>query len=237
MAEFPWRADQARRAARARVQLTRDEIVRTALRIVREEGVEGVSMRRVAAEFRTGPSSLYAHVANKDELLRLMFDEICGEIRIPTEIDPARWKEQVKELARESRRVLLTYNDLAGTAMAGVPTGPNALRSSEAMLSMMMAGGVPVEQAAWALDRIFLYLAADAMEFAMWKRSIRESGETPEHFIQGVREDLASYYAQLSPEDLPNLRKNAEAMVSGDNGLRFEFGLDLLVDGLDRYLG
>ena len=73
---------QGRPGARAAAPLSLDAIVDVALRIVDEEGTEAVSMRRVAAEFDTGPASLYAYVANKDELLRLVLDRIIDEIAV-----------------------------------------------------------------------------------------------------------------------------------------------------------
>src|ERR1700754_311862 len=137
MSDIPWRPGSIRRpkpVRAAKIPLTREQIVGAGLRIVQREGIDAVSMRRIASEFETGPSSLYAHVTNKDELLQLMFDEVCGTITMPEPLDPARWKEQVKELARAGHQALLEYNDLARAAMATIPSGPNALRVSNAML-------------------------------------------------------------------------------------------------------
>ena len=169
---FLRRAIKPQRPAKA--PLTRDQIVQAALRIVKVEGIDGVSMRRLAAEFETGPSSFYAHVASKDELLQLMFDEVCGLVPVP-ELDPPRWQEQILELARASHRILLDHYDLARAALATIPTGPNALRVSDAMLGMMLAGGVEPRAAAMALDRIFLYVSADAYEMSIWRGNVVES--------------------------------------------------------------
>src|SRR3954468_12141840 len=115
MKESPFlrRAIKPQRPAKA--PLSRDQIVQAALRIVKVEGIDGVSMRRIAAEFDTGPSSLYAHVTNKDELLQLMFEEICGLVEGPA-LDPPRWKEQIKELARAGHQAMIDHNDLARAA-------------------------------------------------------------------------------------------------------------------------
>src|SRR3954452_23449408 len=140
MSELPWRPGSIRRPKPerpAKTPLTRAQIVQAGLRIVQREGIDGVSMRRIAAEFDTGPSSLYAHVANKDELLQLMFDEVCGLVTPPS-LDPPRWKEQILQLARAAHHVLLEHNDLARSALATIPSGPNAMRISDAMLGMML---------------------------------------------------------------------------------------------------
>jgi AcrR family transcriptional regulator len=235
MNEFPWRHQRPAPGRPAKTPLARGEIVQTALRIVRNEGIDAVSMRRIAAEFETGPSSLYAHVANKDELLQLMFDEMCGTIAVP-EPDPARWQEQVKELARAGHQALLEHNDLAKASLATIPTGPNAMRVSDAMLGLMLAGGVPARIAAWALDRIFLYITADAYEFSIWRGHVVDAGTDKETFLEQLSSDLEAYYSELPEETYPHLRHHAAEMVGNTNGTdRFEFGLDMIVGGLDRY--
>lgn len=238
MNEFPWRPGSPRRAhpeRAAKIPLTRAQIVQAGLRLVQAEGIDAVSMRRVAAEFDTGPSSLYAHVTNKDELLQLMFDEMCALVPIPAP-EPGRWKEQIKELARAGYRAMLDHNDLARAALATIPTGPNAMRISDAMLGMMLAGGIPARFAAWALDRIFLYMVADAYENSIWRAEVTEAGTDQETFLRQLSTDLAAYYRQLPEDQYPNLRKHADDLVSGGGGSRFEFGLEQLVDGLDKYI-
>jgi AcrR family transcriptional regulator len=237
MTQLPWRPGTARRpkpARPARTPLTREQIVRAALRIVQTEGVDGVSMRRVAAEFETGPSSLYAHVTNKDELLQLMFDEMCGMVPVP-EVEPARWKEQIRELARAGHRVMMEHNDLARSALATIPTGPNAMRISNAMFGLMLAGGVPPRQAAWALDRIFLYITADAYEQSIWRTEIQDTGPDQQTFIDTLTRDVAAYFEQVPEDRYPYIRKYAQELIVGRSDERFEFGLAMLVDGLDRY--
>jgi AcrR family transcriptional regulator len=230
---LPPRRPQPERAAR--ITLTRAEIVQAALRIVRAEGIDAVSMRRVATEFGTGPSSLYAHVANKDELLQLMFDEMCAEVPVP-ESDPARWQEQLKELARAGYRVMLEHNDLARAALASIPTGPNALRIVESMLGLMIDGGVPPKVASFALDRIFLYITADAYELSIWRAQMVAADSDKDTFLDQLMGDLRAYYADLPAEKYPNIRRYAGDLVSGAGSDRFEFGLDMLVGSLDRFV-
>ncbi|GAA0473234.1 transcriptional regulator [Paractinoplanes deccanensis] len=218
----------------ARKLITRGEIVRIGLRLVRAEGIDALSMRRIATELDTGPSSLYAHVANKDELLRLMFDEMCGLMTIP-ELDPPRWKEQIKELARAGHQLMIDHNDLARAALATVPVGPNALRISNAMFGMLLAGGIPPRVGAWAMDRIFLYITADAYEYSIWRKQVRNAGSDKDTFITELGRETLAYFEQL-PEDIyPHIKTYATALVGGSVDARFELGLELLVDGLDKY--
>jgi AcrR family transcriptional regulator len=239
MNDFPWRPGSPRRSPpvpTAKIPLARHEIVQAALRIVRAEGIDAVSMRRIAAEFDTGPSSLYAHVANKDELLALMFDEMCGTIAVP-EPEPGRWREQIKELARAAYHAMLEHNDLARAGLATIPTGPNAMRVSDAMLGLMLSGGVPGPIAGWALDRIFLYLTADAYELSIWRANVIAAGRDKETFLEQLSSDLQAYYSEQPAETYPHLTKHAADLVSGaGNDDRFEFGLDLIVEGLTRFV-
>ena len=229
----PWRRAAPKRTRVARPPLSQDQIVDAGLRIVREEGIEAVSMRRIATLFDTGASSLYAHVASKDELLQLMFDRICAEVVLP-EPEPARWTEQIKEIARSGHAAMTRYNDIARAALATVPSGPNALRISEGMLGIMLAGGIPPQIAAWSLDRLFLYIVSDAYENSLQTENL-ESGASLEEYYQGFTDQLTDYYRALPADRFPNIRAHAEVLTSGDGAARFEFGLDMLIDGLARY--
>jgi AcrR family transcriptional regulator len=230
----PWRRTPPKRAGVSRPPLSQDQIVDAGLRIVTEEGIEAVSMRRIAAVFHTGASSLYAHVANKDELFQLMFDRICADVPIP-EPDPANWREQIKQLARDGYATMIAHGDIARAALATIPTGPNALRVSEAMLGLMLSGGIPPQVAGWALDRLFLYIVADAFESSLYRERVGSSEEQIAAYFHTLTEQLATYYESLPVARYPNLRKHARDLVVGDGAARFEFGLDMLIDGLDKY--
>ncbi|BCJ44000.1 transcriptional regulator [Actinoplanes ianthinogenes] len=219
----------------ARVQLDREQIIDAALRISDAEGIDAVSTRRVAAEFGTGPSSLYAHVANKDELLRLMFDRVCGEIELPAR-EPGRWQAQIRQLMLETHEILQAHNDLARVALASIPTGPNALRASEWMLGLLIQGGMPPHYGAWSIERIFLYVTADAYENSIWRARKRHLNQSKDEAEQQVKAELKEYFADLPDERFPYLRANPDAMTSGTVQERFEWGLDLLIDGLARHV-
>src|SRR5437870_1188234 len=90
LAAPPWQRVPARRTARRRDPITREAIVKTALRLLDRDGLDELSMRRIAEELGTGPASLYWHVGSKDGLLDLLFDEVIGEQVVP-DADPARW--------------------------------------------------------------------------------------------------------------------------------------------------
>jgi AcrR family transcriptional regulator len=228
----PWRTPPKRKPVKP--PLSQDLIVATALRILDAEGLEAVSMRRVAQELETGPASLYAHVSNKEELLDLMFEEVAGEITLPGEPDPERWQEQLKELCRDVWRVLLRHRDITRVSLANIPTGPNALAVSERMLAIMRAGGVSRQAAGWAIDRIFLYVNADAYELSL-QFSKTPPGVEPEKHMAQFFGQIRSFFESLPPDRFPYTVDMVPELMNGDGERRFEFGLELLIAGLSAF--
>ncbi|HEX4788604.1 MAG TPA: TetR/AcrR family transcriptional regulator [Actinospica sp.] len=236
----PWAREQNARAARAdRPALSREAIVDAAMRIIDEEGYDAVSMRRVAQEFGTGAASLYAYVANKDELMDLLLDRVMAETMI-TDPTPApdvdRWLEQLKEMVRRNFRVLTSHRDIAKAFLGRIPFGPNGLLNVEGMLTLLRAHGLPDHIAAFAGDLIGQYIVGAAIEDQMWRE--RYPDASPERVAEAMTE-VGDYLERLPREQFPNLTAIARLMVGepGPDGLdRFELGLDILVRGIATYL-
>ena len=138
----PWQRTPTRASRRRRDPITQEMIVETALSILDAEGLDGLSMRRIAEELDTGAASLYWHVGSKDGLLDLLFDHVIGEQQVPSP-DPERWQEQLKEVARTQRATILRHRDIVAVSLGRIPMGPHALRYSEKVLAILRAGGVP----------------------------------------------------------------------------------------------
>ncbi|MEU5693147.1 TetR/AcrR family transcriptional regulator [Actinosynnema sp. NPDC020468] len=221
--EPPWWTP---RKTTTRRSLSREAIVDAALKLLRAEGVEGLSMRRVAGELGTGQASLYAHVANKDELLELLFDRVVADVPLP-EPDPQRWYEQTFELWTAAHAALLRNGDIARVALARVPLGPNALRLSETAMTIMLGGGVPPRAAAWALDVVGLFVSASAVEDAIGAE-LNKRGRDPGEYYAAV----AGYFADLPAERFPRLVEHSAELASGERDARFRFGLSMLLAGL-----
>jgi AcrR family transcriptional regulator len=220
-------APRSRRDRPAKPALSREAIVDAALRIVRAEGVDALTMRRLAQELDTGPASLYVYVANRDELWDLVFDAAIGSIETdPT--DPARWREQLQELAaRMVHMMAVEYPGLARLAMAHVPTGENALRVTESMLSMLKAGGVSDQAAAYAADLISMYVTAIAYEQALYAALYKD----PEVEARDIAR-LAERFGSIPAERYPTMAALTEEMTTGDAEERFALGLDVIINGL-----
>jgi AcrR family transcriptional regulator len=224
----PWRRPASKPVKR---QLSTKLIVSTALEVMAKDGLDAVSMRRVAQELDTGPASLYAHVRNKNELHELMYDQIMSTIEVP-EIDPPRWQQQLKELARMITKVMLDNPGVARIAMHTlIPTSPQMLVGMDRLLGLLAAGGLPPKTASYVADAIALYTTAIAYEASLWSDAAGGMAEAERRMGQ-----IDDYLDALPPDQLIHLRAmQASVRSSDDTAERFEFALELLIDGLDRY--
>ncbi|TCO50835.1 TetR/AcrR family transcriptional regulator [Actinocrispum wychmicini] len=222
--EPPWRSAQRKPA---RQPLSRDLIVDTALKLLEKEGLDALSMRRVAQALNTGPASLYAHVRNREELCELMFDRILGDIDLPKP-DPARWRGQLKDLCLAQVKAMVAYPGIAQVVMnAMIPTGPNSLRHGEAMLGFLRAGGLSERHAAFAFDALGLYCKAFAAEVGIWQ----SAGVDQTDIADRVRQ-MVDYMKSLPPGTFPNLLAIGP-LFSGDTARdRLEFAIDTFIAGL-----
>jgi AcrR family transcriptional regulator len=225
--EPPWRKSKRKRGE-AWPPLDREAVVGAAVRVLDREGIEGLSMRRVAEELGTGPASLYWHVRNKEELLDLVLDQVIGEIHLPAP-DPSRWQEQGKAFMREARTVLQRHPGAARLTLGRIPTGPNALRAAEWQLALLRGAGIPDRVAAFAGDLFGLYLGAYGFEESLGAPSATDEQGEP----QDVEKMLRDYWSSLPTDRFPNLTSLVDLLFSGDRDERFEFGLDVLFAGLE----
>src|SRR3954468_18826634 len=169
MAPPPARRPRSRRDRPAKAALSREAIVDAGLEILRTEGFDALSMRRVAQKLDTGPASLYVYVANRDELHALLFDAAIGTITVE-ETDPARWREQLHGLmARMTTMMAEEFPGLAIMGMASIPTGATALPTTEAMMSRRRAAGAADQAIASAADLRPMSARGIAYEKSLYK--------------------------------------------------------------------
>lgn len=204
--------------------LTRDAIVEAALAVLDRDGLSGLSMRRLAQELGAGAASLYWHVGNKEELLSLVLDRIVGE-GDPPEPDPPNWQEQVKQMARDTRRLLGSHRDAAQISLGRIPVGPHSMPVLERYLAVLAAAGLPGRVVAHAADMFALYVGGFAFEESI---QVPPLGDASASTAQ-----LADYFRSLPPDQFPTLVSLADDLTAGDADERFEFALELLVRGLE----
>ncbi len=216
-------APRSTRDRPAKAPLSLHAVVEAGLRVLKHEGLDAVTMRRLAAELDTGAASLYVYVANRQALLHEMLDRVAATIPVEA-ADPTRWREQTTALLRATVAAMDSHPGIARVAMAHIPTGEGALRVAEALTAALRAGGVPDASAAWAVDILMLHATAVAFEHSIQVEEAQDEA--------AIVADVTARFAALPPERYPNLVTLLPAMTAGGGDERFAFGLDLLINGL-----
>ncbi|GIF19035.1 transcriptional regulator [Paractinoplanes tereljensis] len=206
--------------------ITVDAIVDAAFELVAADGYDALTMRRLAAALETGPASLYAHVVNKDDLGELLIGRLCARIEFPAP-DPGAWREQITGVCAQLRDEYLRFPGITRATLAMVPTNLDTLRVNEGLFAILLAGGVPVQAAAWATDALGLYVNAYCLEISM-RDAVRADGE--DGWVVD-RAEMRSRFAAL-PDTFPQTRRYAAELTAGDGHDRFDFTVGLMIAGL-----
>jgi AcrR family transcriptional regulator len=213
-----------------RTPITRDAIVDAAIAVMDRDGVDGLSMRRVAEELDTGAASLYWHVKNKEELLQLIFERTTQEVPLP-EPDPSRWQEQVRQLAYDVRDLMRRHRDLARISLGRIPSGPTIARIAEWSFRLLRPVGIPDQAIAYAGDLLALYVGAVQFEQGLGLASPTGEELPPEQIVGMLRE----YLLALPDDQYPNTRRAAGLLLNTDEDARFAFGVETIIRGLASY--
>ncbi|MHC1562631.1 TetR/AcrR family transcriptional regulator [Actinomycetospora sp. C-140] len=217
------------RPRRRTAPITVEQVVDTALGVIAAEGYEALTMRRLATALDTGPASLYAHVVNKADLDELLIGRLSAELVLP-EPDPATWRDQIRGVCVQLRDRFLAYPGVSRAALAMAPTDLETARVSEGMLAILLAGGVPPQDAAWAIDALLLYVAGYCLEAALVRQ--RASGDDAVWVVD--RAELQRRLTSLPADRFPQTVRHAAELTAGEGHDRFDFTLGLMIDGLAR---
>jgi AcrR family transcriptional regulator len=190
--------------------------VATAVGLMRAEGLQRVTMRRLAAELDTGPASLYVYVRNTAELHAAVLDGLLGTV----ELRPGKgdWQDRLIQVLTSYTKVLFEHPGLAQSALVARPSGPHYLDLVEAVLALLTEGGVPADQAAWGLDLLLLTATATAAE----------------HQTESPQEDwdlLAAALRGASKATHPNIAALGTELLSGTGPERFAWAFRVLING------
>jgi AcrR family transcriptional regulator len=211
----------------AKPPLSEDVILDAALRILRAEGLEAVTMRRLAGELDTGPASLYVYFKGRDELRNAMLDRVAGLIALE-EPDPEHWRDQVHRLMRSMLEAMEAHPGIATVAVANPPTGERTLAVAENLLGVLLAGGIRPQDAAWACDILPLITTASAVETAVY---LERGLDTDAHETE-IIDQLTQVFSTLPAASFPNITAHATELTSGDGNQRFDFAIDVVLEGL-----
>jgi AcrR family transcriptional regulator len=208
-----------RRERPAKPALTREGIVATALAVMRAEGVERVTMRRLAKELDTGPASLYVYVQDTDELHAAVLDELLADVRLDGE---GEWRERLWAVMSSYRDVLFANPSLARVALVTRLSGPHYLALVEAVLTLLLEGGMEQGRAAWVLDVLLLTATASAVEHGS---RAEKSGTKRDH------QTLVDMVAGVSAETYPRIAAVGADLFSGSGGARGRWAFDATLNG------
>ncbi len=217
-------ATQAISRADGRNRLSRERVLRAAMTQADANGLEAVSMRTLAETLGVAPMALYRHVANRDDLVDGMVDVVFGQIELP---DPgADWRTAMRQRGVSVRDALGRHRWAIGLMESRAHPGPASLRHHDAVIGSLRAGGFDMAMTAHAYSVLDSYIYG----FALTKMNLPfETGDEVAEVAQGMLEPF--------PMDAyPNLVAfiTDHAMKPGyDYGDEFEYGLDLILDGLD----
>jgi len=213
---------RSRRERPAKPALTRQGIVDAALTILRDEGLDKVTMRRIAAVLDTGAASLYVYVRDTEDLHAQILDALLESIR---EEKPTggTWQEQLKTLLTRYAIVLFEYPEIARMAMSTQPSGPHYMSLLDRILALLNEGGVADREAAWGVDLLLLFATATAVEHGTARPSGQTAAEESARSIKAAASDADQY---------PYIARLGEELFSGPGTDRFTWGVDVLLAGI-----
>ncbi|MEV7023622.1 TetR/AcrR family transcriptional regulator C-terminal domain-containing protein [Kitasatospora sp. NPDC093558] len=222
MSSAPTSRPRSRRERPAKPALTYEGIVAAAVRILEAEGLQRVTMRRLAQELDTGAASLYVYVANTAELHAAILEEFLGAVDLGPVRSPGDWRERLAAVLGSYTEVLFRHPALAHTALVTRPSGPHYLAVVEAVLALLHEGGVPDGQAAWGVDVLLLVATATAAE-----QSARDADPAAETDHNALAEALHG----ATPADHPRIAALAPALLAGTPESRLAWTFRMVING------
>lgn len=220
-----------RPAAARPERLTREAVVACAVKIADREGLEAVSVRRVAAELSARPMSLYSFFNRKDDLVDLMVDHVLGEMLL-AEMPSGGWRDSLRAVLHRQIAVGRRHPWVMSVFGARAPIGPNAARHAEQSFEAIAGLGLPPERALRLLRVVDTYLWGFATLAGQELAARRRDRLTEEEW----QTSTDAYFAELTAGgDLPNLAAaGRRSLLRGDVEdwiADFDEGLSWLLDG------
>lgn len=210
--------------AERRAQLTRERVVAAAVELADRDGIESISMRRLAQELGVEAMSLYTHVRNKDDLLDGMVDAVIG--KIPMSADGLGWKASLRQLVLAARSVVLRHPWAPRTIQTRTTPVPAVPPYFNAVIGILREGGFSLAQAHHALH----ILGSRVLGFT------QDLFDDSEDLEPEAAARLASEFGATYPyaAEMALAVTHEGALGRCDDGVEFEFALDFILDGLDR---
>jgi AcrR family transcriptional regulator len=214
---------RSRRDRPAKPALTRAGIVAAAVAVLRSEGLDRVTLRRLAQELDTGAASLYVYFRNTAALHAAVLDELLGTVPLRPAREVRLWSERASQALWSYFGTLIEHPSLARSALVSRPSGPNYLALLEYLVGSLRDGGASGEQAAWGVDVLLLNATALAVEHG--ERS-RAAGAAEEE------QALAAAISQAPASRYPMIASISAELLSGSPRERFDWLVSVLLTGI-----
>jgi AcrR family transcriptional regulator len=199
-------------------------VLEAAIALADEGGIESLTMRRLAQELGVEAMTLYYYVANKDEILGGIVDLVVGEIELPA--PDAAWKPAIRKTALSAYDVLLRHPWAANLVLSGPTMSQARVRYMNSLLGSLRHGGFSAEET----DHAYHALDSHIMGFALWEVGIMTG-------LANLGDLVTTFLQELDIDAYPHLSEHAQQHLkerSPDDEGSFAFGLDLILDGLER---
>jgi AcrR family transcriptional regulator len=208
-----------------RARLSRDRVLRTAIGLADAKGIERLTMRKLGVELGVEAMSLYNHVSNKEDLLHGMIDAVFAEIELPSPADD--WKTALRKRSLSVRDMLSRHPWANGLMDSGTNPGPATLRHHDRVLGTFRNGGFSIAMTAHAFSVLDAYIYGFAkQEKGLPFDSGQQAAAMAEVMLAHLRADEYPHLAELTSRHV--------LQPGYDYADEFIFGLDLVLDGLER---
>lgn len=206
--------------------LTAEKIVNKAMELADVEGLEALSMRKLAGGFGVTAMSLYNHIADKDELLNLMLNRVVAEVESPS-VD-GEWQQMMRHRAHSMRQVLLRHDWALSLLISRIAIGDAILRDTDLTVGCLVNGGFTYAQADWARNAIDSHVYGYTLQELNYPVG-------PEDY----KASAAQYLPMIAEADYPYMHAAVRQIIDGkyDGVTQFGFGLELILEGLKLWLG
>src|SRR3984957_10365037 len=213
----------SRRERPAKPALTRAGIVAAAVDIMQAEGLDRVTMRRLAQELDTGPASLYVYLRNTAELHAAMLEELLSRVDLTPVAAAGDWQDRLIQVLFSYTYILFGQPGLAQSALVTRPNGPAYLSLAEGVLALLSAGGVPPSRAAWAGGRPLHFATSTATAHGTRDRGLDADDEV-DAVVAALRNAPAATF--------PHLAALGPELMSGEGPDRLRWGFSVLINGI-----
>jgi AcrR family transcriptional regulator len=217
--------------------LTQERIVRAAIELLDAEGLEGLSMRSLGERLGSAATAVYWHVKSKDDLVMLAGDEVWNEIELP-DLGVLGWRQAGVTMAKDLFRMLTRHPWLVQALGSHLMRGPGKARYDDYSIAVYEKAGFSDAEADRAMAVVFMFVLGNAIgesAAVSLRRRLRLEGSNADELIR----ETMNYQIKIA-QDFPRLQSRVETITEADYSAApersFEFGLDVIFDGLERQL-